>query len=141
MEVRMVTITRADCDMVYAILQARWPMPDGALRDELISAGFLGLARAADRYQPNNATGATFNTFASQLVVFAMQDALRSSDHLSRGDRHAVNAQRKERALNREDPYDAPFTREDGTLIPDAPLSLDRARAARLRRVRACRGH
>lgn len=57
----------------------------GDWRDELRSAGFLGLIQAADRF--NRQRGVTFKTFAWPRIEGAVVDELRDSDRVTRSER------------------------------------------------------
>lgn len=60
-------------------------LPRGVDRDDLISAGMLGLLTAARTYQPMR--GASFRTFAYTAIRGAVLDELRRLDPLPRGAR------------------------------------------------------
>ena len=71
-----------------------WPMsPAGSrassTRDELISAGTLGLTQAAHSYDTGR--GVTFQAFARMRIRGAVLDELRGRDPLSRGARRRAN--------------------------------------------------
>jgi len=121
----MRDVTREDYEVIYRVLNAYYATVEGIMRDELISAGHLGLTRAAQRYDPDHPSAGAFMTFAWTYVHRAMQDAFRVEDHLFRRDRDAVNAQRKARDKNEDGRYDRPFVREDGSLIPGVPVTLE----------------
>jgi len=53
--------------------------------DDLIQAGMIGLADAAERF--DSTLGLQFDTFASHRIRGAMLDELRSNDYVSRGTR------------------------------------------------------
>lgn len=60
-------------------------MPQGVDRDDLLSAGTIGLLNAARTYQPMR--GASFRTFAYLAIKSAVLDELRRADPLPRGAR------------------------------------------------------
>lgn len=84
----MVPITPVEYRVIEDVLHARYPRVHGMLRDELISAGHLGLTHAALEYDHQH--GMAFRSYAWALVRYAMQDELRRQDHLTRGQREAV---------------------------------------------------
>jgi len=53
-------------------------LPDGVDRDDLESAGIIGLIKAADRFDP--ARGVKFATYASAVVRGEVMEALRAKD-------------------------------------------------------------
>ena len=57
-------------------------LPDHIVRDDLVSAGVLGLIDAIDRFQPDR--GIMFKTYAEFRVKGAMLDELRSLDWVPR---------------------------------------------------------
>ena len=58
--------------------------------DELMAAGYEGLLRAADRFDPDR--GVAFSTFAACAIRGAVMDALRDMDPLARPTRQRVQA-------------------------------------------------
>jgi len=58
-------------------------LPDQVDREDLISAGMIGLIKAVDRYDPER--GASFTTYASSLMRGAILDELRRMDWAPRG--------------------------------------------------------
>ena len=58
-------------------------------RDDLMSAGMLGLAQAAQSFDPGRGVG--FNTYARARIRGAVLDELRSRDWVSRGTRSLAN--------------------------------------------------
>jgi RNA polymerase sigma factor FliA len=64
-------------------------LPPHVDRDDLISAGYLGLIEAAQSYDP--ARGKSFETFASYRIRGAMLDDIRTRDPLSRDMRTQSN--------------------------------------------------
>lgn len=90
-----MVITQTERSIVYEVLSIHFPKQCGQIRDELESAGHYGLVQAAGRFDPN-ASGATFRTFAWRRVRGAMQDALRTADHLTRTERKRVQAGERE---------------------------------------------
>lgn len=85
-----MVITQTERNIVHEVLAAHFPMRNGTLRDELESAGHLGLAQAAERF--STVSGVPFRAFAWRRVKGAMQDALRAEDHLTRTERKRVQA-------------------------------------------------
>ncbi len=64
-------------------------IPPGIDRDDLLSAGTLGLLNAARTYQPMR--GASFRTFAYLAIKSAILDELRRHDPLPRGARARIH--------------------------------------------------
>lgn len=64
-------------------------LPANVSWDELVSAGYVGLIEAVDRYEEDRC--ASFNTFASPRIRGAMLDSLREFDLLPRSMREKVN--------------------------------------------------
>lgn len=62
-------------------------------REDLVAAARLGLVDAARRYDPDNARGATFATFAGPRVAGAVLDWLRAQDPVSRSYRARLRAE------------------------------------------------
>lgn len=62
-------------------------------RDDLISAGSLGLVQAAHRYRP--AVGTTFATFAYRRIKGAVVDCLRQHDALGKSARQQLSELRR----------------------------------------------
>src|SRR5438874_2199520 len=58
----------------------RYRLPE-SLRDDLVSAGNLGLVQAADRFDPSR--GVRFKTFAARVVSADIIDTLRARDGAS----------------------------------------------------------
>lgn len=58
-------------------------LPREVDRDDLISAGIIGLIKAVDRFDPNR--GASFSTYATSVMRGAILDELRSMDWAPRG--------------------------------------------------------
>jgi len=58
-------------------------LPDQVDREDLISAGMIGLIKAVDRYDPDR--GASFATYATSLLRGAVLDELRRMDWAPRG--------------------------------------------------------
>lgn len=52
--------------------------------DELVACGYLGLVKAAERYDPRR--GVAFSTFSYYYIRGAIFDEIRKMGHLSRGD-------------------------------------------------------
>ncbi|MCW1930248.1 MAG: sigma-70 family RNA polymerase sigma factor [Candidatus Kerfeldbacteria bacterium] len=73
-------------------------LPEHVHIEDLISAGYVGLVEAAERYRPEH--GSNFATFATWRIRGAMIDLVRTEDHLSRGERQFLkDAQDVERGL------------------------------------------
>lgn len=68
-------------------------MPPDLDRDDLISAGTLGLLKAARTYQPMR--GASFRTYAYMAIRAAVLDELRRCDPLPRGARSKLKELRR----------------------------------------------
>lgn len=88
----MRQITPDDYQVINKVIHRYWLHMSDDIHTELRSAGHLGLARAAARYQPDHPSGITFDSFAWTYVYRAMQDALRAIDHLSRRDRAKIRS-------------------------------------------------
>jgi RNA polymerase sigma factor FliA len=73
-------------------------------RDDLAQDALGGFLRACKKYQPNR--GASFHTYAANQMRFAIIDALRQHDHLSRRERAAVTQKLAEK------PHEAPLVVE-----------------------------
>jgi RNA polymerase sigma factor (sigma-70 family) len=71
--------------------------PRGVAPEDLDGAGYLGLVKAADRYDP--ARGVAFKSWAINWIRGAMREYLREDDWLSRREREEVNAGRMEEPL------------------------------------------
>jgi len=71
-------------DICMSALSRKLPCYDG-LKEELRSSGFVGLTRAANRFEPGR--GASFRTYAWPVIRGAMLDYLRSLDLLTRYER------------------------------------------------------
>ena len=65
-------------------------LPPSVSWDELVSAGYLGLIEATDRFDPGR--NVDFATFARPRIHGAMLDALRELDLLPRALRNKINA-------------------------------------------------
>lgn len=65
-------------------------LPPSVSLDELLSAGYLGLIEATDRFDPQR--NVDFATFARPRIHGAMLDALRELDVLPRALRNKINA-------------------------------------------------
>ena len=108
----MRPVTPDDYKVIGRVLHRYYPNIMDPLRTELVSAGHLGLARAAERYDPDHASGIDFHNFSWGYVLRAMQDALRTVDHLTRTDRQLLR--------------DGHSVRRDGSIIVDqAPATLN----------------
>lgn len=70
-------------------------LPASVTWDELVSAGYLGLIEAADRYDASRASN--FSAFARPRIRGAMLDSLRELDVLPRSTRERLNALSHER--------------------------------------------
>lgn len=81
---RRETLIREHVGLVkYEVDRVASGLPDYVDRDDLLSAGLLGLIRAVDRYDPSR--GAGFTTYATLLIRGAILDELRSLDWAPRG--------------------------------------------------------
>lgn len=67
----------------YEVDRIAASLPSQVDREDLISAGMIGLIRAVDRYDPNR--GASFATYATSLMRGAILDELRRMDWAPRG--------------------------------------------------------
>jgi len=67
----------------YEVDRVAAGLPDQVDRDDLLSAGMIGLIKAVDRYDPNR--GASFATYATTLMRGAILDELRRMDWAPRG--------------------------------------------------------
>ena len=66
----------------YAVAELAQRIPSHVSRNDLVSAGMLGLAQAARGYDPER--GVTFERFASVRIRGALLDELRGRDWASR---------------------------------------------------------
>ena len=74
----------ANVDLVrYEVDRVAAGLPDQVDREDLVSAGMIGLIRAVDRYDPDR--GASFRTYACTLMRGAILDELRKMDWAPRG--------------------------------------------------------
>lgn len=67
----------------YEVDRVAGGLPDQVDREDLVSAGMIGLIKAVDRYDPGR--GASFRTYASTLMRGAILDELRKMDWAPRG--------------------------------------------------------
>ncbi len=67
----------------YEVDRVASGLPNQVDREDLVSAGMIGLIRAVDRYDPNR--GASFTTYATTLMRGAILDELRRMDWAPRG--------------------------------------------------------
>lgn len=67
----------------YEVDRVASGLPDQVDREDLVSAGMIGLIRAVDRYDPGR--GASFRTYAGALMRGAILDELRRMDWAPRG--------------------------------------------------------
>ncbi len=67
----------------YEVDRVAAGLPAQVDRDDLISAGIIGLIRAVDRFDPNR--GASFSTYATTMMRGAIMDELRTMDWAPRG--------------------------------------------------------
>lgn len=127
-----------DVDLVHQVVEitARtWP--SHVDRDELVSAGMLGLVQAAERWRP--ATGVPFRAYAAQRIRGAVLDAARGLDPLGRDTRVRIRkAERAKEALRaslERDPTVEEVAAAIGCPIDrlrDTMAVADRAKARRL---------
>ncbi len=74
----------ANVDLVrYEVDRVAAGLPEQVDREDLVSAGMIGLIRAVDRYDPGR--GASFRTYACTLTRGAILDELRRMDWAPRG--------------------------------------------------------
>lgn len=74
----------ANVDLVrYEVDRVAMGLPEQVDRDDLVSAGMIGLIKAVDRYDPGR--GASFRTYACTLMRGAILDELRRMDWAPRG--------------------------------------------------------
>jgi RNA polymerase sigma factor for flagellar operon FliA len=84
-------LVRAHLPLVqYLVHEVAGRVPRHVSRDELVSAGLLGLAQAARAYDP--ARSVSFSRFASSRIRGALLDELRSRDWASRSVRARARA-------------------------------------------------
>jgi RNA polymerase sigma factor for flagellar operon FliA len=67
----------------YEVDRVASGLPEQVDREDLVSAGMIGLIKAVDRYDPDR--GASFRTYASTLMRGAILDELRKMDWAPRG--------------------------------------------------------
>ncbi|MFP4248358.1 MAG: FliA/WhiG family RNA polymerase sigma factor [Armatimonadota bacterium] len=67
----------------YEVDRVAGGLPEQVDREDLVSAGMIGLIKAVDRYDPGR--GASFRTYASTLMRGAILDELRRMDWAPRG--------------------------------------------------------
>ena len=67
----------------YEVDRVAGGLPGHVDREDLVSAGMIGLIKAVDRYDPGR--GASFRTYASTLMRGAILDELRKMDWAPRG--------------------------------------------------------
>ncbi|MFW5866293.1 MAG: FliA/WhiG family RNA polymerase sigma factor [Armatimonadota bacterium] len=67
----------------YEVDRVAGGLPEQVDREDLVSAGMIGLIKAVDRYDPTR--GASFRTYASTLMRGAILDELRKMDWAPRG--------------------------------------------------------
>ncbi len=67
----------------YEVDRVASGLPNQVDREDLISAGMIGLIKAVDRYDPNR--GASFPTYATTLMRGSILDELRRMDPAPRG--------------------------------------------------------
>ncbi len=86
------------------------PLPGGIERDDLISAGIVGLIKAVDQFDPNR--GIKFETYAITLVRGAILEMLRSDDWVPRLVRDQQK-QLKQTFMRLETEFGRPATEEE----------------------------
>lgn len=92
----MTTVTAASRALIethlnvvgYHVSEMLMRVPAQVTRDDLASAGYLALTRAAISYDPSQ--GVPFNRYAAIRIKGALIDELRSMDWLSRGTRRKI---------------------------------------------------
>ncbi len=62
----------------YVVGRVAVHLPDGVDREDLVSAGLIGLIKAVDRYDPTR--GIKFRTYASTVIRGEVMESLRSED-------------------------------------------------------------
>lgn len=114
-------------------------IPSGLDRDDLVSAGTLGLLTAARTYQPGR--GASFRTFAYTAIRAAVLDELRRHDPLPRGARKRLKSLSSFEAEFRAEHGRLPFPGEiaDGmdVSLHEAETAIHQAEQDRLLRSEA----
>ena len=71
--------------------------PSHVSREDLVSAGVVGLLSAIERADPDRVK--TFESYACSLIRYAVLDELRSTDHLSRTERQKIKRLEEESDL------------------------------------------
>lgn len=74
---RLVIANESLVPVLVQTAMERYRLPE-SLRDDLVSAGHLGLIQAADRFDPSR--GVKFKTFAARVVSADIIDTLRTRD-------------------------------------------------------------
>lgn len=87
-------------------------MPNHADRESLVGAGMVGLLCAFDKYDPDK--GVAFEAYARIRIRGAIQDELRTMDHLTRGQRKSARQLNDTREL---------LTRDGGPPVSDEELA------------------
>ena len=90
----------------YVLGRLSKKLPASVDRDDLFSAGCVGLLEAARRYDPSR--GVPFHSYAIPRIWGAMLDELRGNDRLSADMREQVRRLRQCREEFRENGYTAP---------------------------------
>ncbi len=67
----------------YIVGRVTTSLPPSVEREDLVSAGIVGLIKAVDRYDPHR--GVKFETYASQLIRGEVMESLRARDWAPRG--------------------------------------------------------
>jgi len=70
----------------YVVGRVMVTLPASVDREDLISAGIVGLIRAVDRFDPSR--GVKFDTYATTVIRGEVMETLRSEDWLPRSVRH-----------------------------------------------------
>jgi len=79
----------ANLGLVHKTIMIKYPKFSD--RSELESVGYLGLVKAALKYDKNKHPNVTFKTYAYYCIQWDMQTYLRSIDPLSKRERDTLN--------------------------------------------------
>ncbi len=131
-EVERERIIHQHVDLVkYEVDRVAAGLPEGIDREDLISAGIIGLIRAVDRFDPGR--GASFATYATSVMRGAIMDELRTMDWAPRGLRSKYR--RLEEAIGRlrhelgRQPQETEIARELGINLEEYKRLLSDASA------------
>lgn len=101
-------------------------LPPSVTWDELVSAGYLGLIEAVDRFDPER--NVDFSAFARNRIRGAMLDALREMDVLPRSVRERVNAIHRATVKLERETGESP---DDHAIAKELGIDVERVRDAR----------